>query len=140
MTEKAAKRERPLSPHLSIYKPQITSVMSITHRLTGVFNLIGAYVFVAWLTAILMGEAAYQYIMGLLGSPFGLIVLFAWSASISYHLFNGIRHLCWDLVIGVNLPDARKSGIAVLIASALLTCLIWLLSIDLGGGANVVSF
>ncbi len=140
MTEKAAKRERPLSPHLSIYKPQITSMMSISHRATGVFNLIGAYVFVIWLVALMLGSDAYNTVMELLSSLAGLLVLFAWSASISYHLFNGIRHLFWDLVIGVNLPAARKSGYAVLIASVLLTLLIWLLSIEFGGGYYGVSF
>ncbi len=122
-------KPRPLSPHLQIYKPQITSVLSISHRITGVALSAGTLVLVAWIAAAAFGDAAtYSRIAAIIGSWFGQILLFGWSVALYYHLLNGIRHLFWDAGHGFALPTMEKSGYAVLAGTALLTVLTWLVA------------
>ena len=96
-----ASQSRPISPHLQIYKPQLTSVLSITHRGTGIFLCIGLLALCYWLVALALGPAAYDQAQGVLGSAIGQVLLFVWSFSLFYHLCNGIRHLFWDAGIGL---------------------------------------
>ena len=112
---------RPLSPHIGIYKPQITSVLSILHRATGVFLCLGAVVFAWWLIALALGPEPYAAVRSALGSWIGRLLLFAWTFSFFYHLCNGIRHLFWDAGIGFELPTVQASGKAVVAASIALT-------------------
>lgn len=112
---------RPLSPHIGIYKPQITSVLSILHRATGVFLCLGAVVFAWWLIALALGPEPYAAVRSALGSWVGRLLLFAWTFSFFYHLCNGIRHLFWDAGIGFELPTVQASGKAVVAASIALT-------------------
>ena len=124
----AAKRSRPLSPHLQIYKPQITSVLSISHRATGVALAVGTILLAAWIVAAAMGPAAYGRVAALLGSGLGQVLLFGWSAALFYHLLNGIRHLFWDTGRGFDLGTMEKSGKAVVAGAIVLTALAWILA------------
>lgn len=119
---------RPLSPHLQVYRPQLTSVLSIAHRGTGIFLTLGTLLLVYWLLSIASGPEAYAHARAFFGSWFGQLVLFAWTFALFYHLCNGIRHLFWDIGFGFELPTVYASGKAVLIVSAVLTLLAWLLA------------
>ena len=112
---------RPLSPHIQIYKPQLTSVLSILHRGTGIFLCLGALVFVWWVTALALGPEAYGAVREALGSWLGRLFLFAWTFSFFYHLCNGIRHLFWDAGVGFEIRTAYASGKAVVVASVAMT-------------------
>jgi len=123
-----AQTERPISPHLQIYRPQITSVMSILHRITGVALAVGSLLLVWWLVAAAAGPDYFRLVQGLLASWFGRLVMFGFSLALFYHLCNGIRHLAWDLGYGFDLPTVRRSGVAVLVAAVVLTVLAWILA------------
>jgi len=116
---------RPLSPHLQIYKPQLTSVLSITHRLTGVVLSIGSLFLVWWLVAAASSGHAYAAAQSFWGSWIGILLLVGWTFSLFFHLANGIRHLVWDAGYGFALREAYLSGLAVLAASAALTIIAW---------------
>ncbi|EIJ43097.1 succinate dehydrogenase, cytochrome b556 subunit [Beggiatoa alba B18LD] len=120
--------QRPLSPHLQIYKPQLTSFTSIVHRATGVFLSLGTIALVYWLSAIAGGEESYKTAQGLIGSWIGLLLLFAWSVSLFYHLANGIRHLFWDMGHGLEIKTAEANAKLVLLVTVVLTGLAWLLA------------
>jgi succinate dehydrogenase / fumarate reductase cytochrome b subunit len=120
--------KRPLSPHLQVYRPQLTSVLSIMHRGTGVFLAIGTVLLVYWLVAVASGEEAYDHAQAVLGSLLGQLVLFLWTLALFYHLCNGIRHLFWDSGYGFELETTYKSGKAVVIASLVLTFLCWIVA------------
>ncbi|MGI9333349.1 MAG: succinate dehydrogenase, cytochrome b556 subunit [Gammaproteobacteria bacterium] len=119
---------RPLSPHLQVYKPQLTSVMSIVHRITGIVLSIGLLFLLYWLAALAGGESTYAQAQALLGSWFGRVVLFGFTVALFYHLCNGIRHLFWDVGYGFELPVAYASGKIVLVATAVLTLLTWIVA------------
>ncbi len=129
------KSQRPLSPHLQIYRPQLPMVLSITHRATGIGLLVGTLVLVYWLLAAASGSEAYASAQQLLGSWFGRIVLLGFSFALFFHLCNGIRHLFWDVGLGFELKTAYASGTAVVIVSIAMTVLAWSLAYALGGGA-----
>ena len=112
---------RPLSPHIQIYRPQITSVLSILHRATGIFLCLGAVVFAWWVIALALGPEAYAAVRSALGSWLGRLLLLAWTFSFFYHLCNGVRHLFWDAGIGFELRTVHASGLAVVAASIALT-------------------
>lgn len=116
---------RPLSPHLQVYRPQITSILSILHRATGVALAAGTLLLAWWLVAAASSDGAYAAVSATLRHPIGLLVLFGWTASLWYHFCNGIRHLAWDAGHGFDLPTTHRSGWAVLAASATLTLLTW---------------
>ncbi len=118
-------RERPLSPHLQVYRPQYTSVLSILHRITGVFLTLGSLLLVAWLVAAASGPDGFARVQWFMGSFIGYLLLFGWTVALFYHMCNGIRHLVWDAGYGLELDEAYRSGIAVLIATAVLTILTW---------------
>ena len=120
---------RPLSPHLQIYRWQLTSVLSILHRFTGVALGVGTLLLVWWLAAAAAGPGPYAGVQRFLGSWLGLLLLFGWSAALFYHLCNGIRHLWWDTGNGLDLPSVYASGWAVVIAAAVLTALAWVFGI-----------
>jgi succinate dehydrogenase / fumarate reductase cytochrome b subunit len=123
--------ERPLSPHLQIYRPQITSVLSIMHRFTGLALAVGAILLVAWLAAMAGPPEHYRAMARFLGSPLGLLLLFGWTAALAYHFFNGIRHLGWDLGLGFERPEYHKTGKAVVAAAAGVTVLLWVIGLIL---------
>ncbi|MBT3308217.1 MAG: succinate dehydrogenase, cytochrome b556 subunit [Gammaproteobacteria bacterium] len=119
---------KPLSPHLSIYRPQLTSVLSILHRTTGVLLAIGTLLVCYWLFAVLSGPETFATAQQLFSSWFGKLILIGWSWAAFYHLSNGIRHLCWDLGLGFELRSVYWSGYSVLVISLLLTLALWSIS------------
>jgi succinate dehydrogenase / fumarate reductase cytochrome b subunit len=121
---------RPLSPHLQVYRWQLTSVLSILHRATGVALSVGAVLLVWWLAAAAAGPAPYAHLQGFIGSWFGLLLLFGWSVALFYHLCNGIRHLWWDTGHGLELDQVYASGWTVLGATAVLTVLAWVFGLS----------
>ena len=119
-------RQRPLSPHLQVYRPQLTSMMSITHRATGVALTTGTLVLAAWLVAVAIGGETYKMVAMAVVHPLGQFVLFGYSAALIYHALNGIRHLTWDLGFGLTIPEVYRSGHIVLFLTFLLTACLWL--------------
>lgn len=122
-------RNRPLSPHLQVYRPQLTSAMSIAHRVTGVALAVGTILLTCWLAAAAAGPESFDRIQHLIGSFFGYILLFGWTAALFYHLCNGLRHLAWDMGWGFELPEVYKSGYAALGAAGGLTVLAWVVGL-----------
>ncbi len=116
---------RPLSPHLQVYKPQITSVLSILHRMTGILLAAFAVGWVAWLIALNRGEDTLAAMQSLLSSIPGVVLAVLATWTLFYHLLNGVRHLVWDSGRGLELGTARLSGWMVVIFSLLLTALAW---------------
>ena len=120
-----ARDSRPLSPDMQIYRPQLTSVLSISHRVTGIALSIGTLLLVSWLIAAAAGPEVYSAMQGLLSSWLGLFLIFGWTFSFFFHLCNGIRHLAWDAGYGFALRTIYASGWTVLAASAALTMAAW---------------
>jgi len=118
---KKVMRERPLSPHLTIYKPQITSVLSITHRATGVFLYLGAFLYVWELVATMRGGQGFECYIGFATSWVGMAIALGWVVSLFYHMYNGIRHLFWDIGMGFEIETVTRSGIAVILATIIST-------------------
>ena len=127
--------ERPLSPHLQIYKPQLTSVLSISHRATGLALSVGAILLVWWLLAAASGDQAFAAAQGFWGSWIGILFLLGWTFSLFFHLCNGIRHLVWDAGYGFDLPTAYRTGWIVVGASAGLTLLAFIIGLVAWGQA-----
>ena len=128
-----AHNDRPLSPDLQIYRPQLTSVLSITHRLTGIALSIGSPLLVAWLIVAAGGPSAYAVLHGFLASWLGLLLLLGWTFSFFFHLCNGIRHLFWDAGYGFDLRTIYASGWAVVAISIGLTLIAWIISFGMRG-------
>ncbi len=118
-------QNRPLSPHLQVYRPQLTSMLSITHRATGIALAVGTVLLVWWLLAAASGPEAYATVQDFVGSIIGRLLLFGWTWALFYHLANGIRHLFWDAGFGFELKNAYGSGWLVLLASLVLTLAAW---------------
>ena len=117
---------RPLSPHLQVYRWQLTSVLSITHRATGVILSIGVPFLLYWIWSLTAGAADYAHAQWFFGSIIGRLLLLGFSFSLFYHLCNGVRHLFWDIGKGLELRDVYRSGWAVVIVAAVLTLVAWL--------------
>ena len=113
--------QRPLSPHLQIYRRQITSVLSILHRLTGVALSVGTALLAWWLVAAATSDAAYADVSAVLRSPVGALALLGWIVSLWYHFFAGLRHLAWDLGYGFDIRTTVRTGWAVVGATVLAT-------------------
>jgi succinate dehydrogenase / fumarate reductase, cytochrome b subunit len=126
-------RQRPLSPHLQVYKPQITSVLSIMHRGAGVVNAIGALGVMIWLLYASSNAENYACFMQYASAWYGKLVLFVFSASLIYHLLNGVRHLLWDIGWGMEIQSVERTGIIVVLLAVILTALLWFIA--LRGGA-----
>ena len=118
-------KPRPLSPHLQVYRPQLTSVLSITHRASGVVLTTGTFILTLWLISVARGPETFAVMASIVGHPLGQFVLFGYSVALFYHACNGIRHLSWDLGFGLTIPDVYRSGYVVLGATCALTALLW---------------
>jgi succinate dehydrogenase / fumarate reductase cytochrome b subunit len=116
--------QRPLSPHLGVYKFMYTMALSILHRITGCAASVGFLLFVWWLMALASGPAAYASAMNALGSPLAKLLLVGFTFSFVYHFCNGIRHLVWDTGHGLERAQARRSGAVVVVAALLLTAVV----------------
>ena len=124
-----ANTSRPLSPHLQIYRPQLTSVLSILHRITGGALVIGTLLLVYWLTAAASGPDAYATAQDWIGSWIGVLALLGWTWALFYHLCNGIRHLVWDAGYGFELGTVTVSAWVTLAVSGGLTIIAWALGL-----------
>jgi succinate dehydrogenase / fumarate reductase cytochrome b subunit len=124
-------QQRPLSPHLQVYRWQITMVMSILHRASGVALTVGTLGLAWWLLALAAGGERYANASALIASPLGLVLLFGFSLSLVYHLLNGLRHLMWDMGWGFDIPEIYRSGWAVAVLTVVFTAAIWFVA--LGG-------
>lgn len=118
---------RPLSPHLGIYRWQWTMALSILHRATGIVLAAGTVLLVYWLWSAAGGPETYARAQALIGSWFGRLCLFGWTIALFYHLFNGIRHLAWDAGKGFELRTAYVSGMAVVAATIVASVLAWVI-------------
>src|SRR5208282_5419703 len=125
--------QRPLSPHLSIFRPYINMTMSVLHRVTGAANYFGSLLLAAWLISAAMGDAEFDAVSSLLASPVGLIVLFGFTWSVMHHMLGGIRHFIWDSVHGFELRNVRALSWLTLLGSLTLTGLIWMTALSLWG-------
>ncbi len=118
--------KNPLSPHLQIYRWHISSLLSITHRISGVINLLALILIFFWLIVLSFGESNYELFLLIINSFFGKFILIGFTWSMSFHLLSGIRHLAWDLGYGFEIKTANISGIIVIISSLVLTIIFWL--------------
>ena len=121
------KNNKPLSPHLTIYKPQITSVMSISHRIFGVFQSFGNLIIFVYFIVAVCDLSFYNTINLLMNSILGKIFIFFYILSICYHLCNGIRHLMWDLGYGFEIKNVYYTGYTTIFSSILLVLMVWFL-------------
>lgn len=120
---------RPLSPHLQIYKPQVSSTTSIMNRLTGIALSVGLLLMVWWLVAAATGPRAFAAAQGFIGSPIGLILMFGWTLALWYHFCNGIRHLLWDIGWGFEIKTSHQTALIVVIGTVVLTLLSWVIGL-----------
>lgn len=130
-----AHRERPLSPHLQVYRWQVQMVSSILHRATGIVLALGGLLIVWALVALAAGPGAWSDFIALARSPIGFLVLFGWSWAFAYHLLNGVRHLLQDAGIGMPVPAFVASSWASVLGSLVLTAMVWAAVIAQRGGA-----
>ena len=118
--------KNPLSPHLQIYRWHTSSLLSITHRISGVINLLALILIFFWLIFLSSGENNYESFLLIINSFFGKFILIGLTWSMSFHILSGIRHLAWDMGFGFEIKTANISGIIVLIFSLTLTIIFWL--------------
>jgi succinate dehydrogenase / fumarate reductase cytochrome b subunit len=119
--------QNPLSPHLQIYRWNISSLLSITHRISGVINLFSLILIFFWLLVLNLGEIYYELFLLMINSFLGKFILIGFTWSMSFHLLSGLRHLIWDFGYGFEIKTANISGIIVIISSLVLTVIFWLL-------------
>ena len=119
-------KPRPLSPHLQVYRPQLTSILSIMHRASGAVLATGSLLVALWLVALAAGAAVFNPVADAMQHPFGQLVVFGYSLALVYHGLNGIRHLMWDLRIGLEIKQVYQSGYLVFGLTFLVTAALWL--------------
>ena len=122
--------KNPLSPHLQIYRWQISSLLSITHRISGIINLLALILIFFWLIFLSLGESNYELFLLAINSFFGKFILIGFTWSMCFHILSGIRHLAWDLGYGFEIKTANISGVIVIISSLALTIVFWLFARD----------
>ena len=120
--------KNPLSPHLQIYKWHISSLLSITHRISGIINLLALILIFFWLVFLSLGENNYELFLISINSFFGKFILIGFTWSMIFHVLSGIRHLAWDLGYGFEIKTANISGAIVIILSLAITVIFWLLA------------
>jgi len=126
--------ERPLSPHLQIYRPMLTMMMSIVHRITGFANYFGMLILAWWLIAASSGPNAYAKFEWFAGSVIGRIILFGYTWSVIHHMLGGIRHLIWDTGRGFGPNEREWLAAANLIGSIAITVVLWIVGLLAMGG------
>jgi succinate dehydrogenase cytochrome b subunit len=129
-----APRARPLSPHLQIYKPMLTMMMSIVHRITGAGLYAGTLLLAWWLISVASGPNAYGNFEAFIGSAIGLIVLFGFSWALIHHMLGGVRHLIWDTLHGFEPAEREVLALGTLAGSIVLTVLLWIVGYLAMGG------
>jgi len=126
--------ERPLSPHLGIYRMQITMLMSIAHRITGGALYVGTILLAAWLISAAMGERQFAFVNQLFGHPLGKLVLLGYTWAVLHHMLGGMRHLLWDTGRGLQPRVADILGWLTILGSLALTAAVWAIGLSLRGG------
>ncbi|CAG0954749.1 MAG: succinate dehydrogenase, cytochrome b556 subunit [Rhizobiaceae bacterium] len=134
MSRSPATRQRPLSPHLTIYRPPITMTMSIVHRITGGALYFGTLLVVWWLISAATSETYFDYVSWVFGSWIGRIVLLGYTWALMHHMLGGIRHFVWDTGAALEKETASKLAWATLAGSLALTLLIWIAGYAARGG------
>jgi len=134
MAETTRTVERPLSPHLGIYRMTITMLMSIMHRITGGALYFGTLLLAAWLVSLAMGERAYASVNALFGHPLGKFVLLGYTWAVVHHMLGGMRHLLWDTGRAMQPASADVLGWITILGSLALTIALWAIGISLRGG------
>lgn len=134
MAETKRTVERPLSPHLGIYRMQITMLMSIVHRITGGALYFGTILLAAWLVSAAIGDRAFATVNALFGHPLGKFVLFGYSWALLHHMLGGMRHLLWDTGRAMDPRSADILGWLTILGSLSLTMLLWWVGLSLRGG------
>ena len=124
-TRELVRRERPLSPHLTIYRPPITMTMSIIHRITGGALYFGTLLVAVWLMAAATSQGAFDWVNWAFGTWLGRLVLFGYTWALMHHMLGGVRHFIWDTGAGLEKHTASKIAWATLAGSVVLTLLIW---------------
>ena len=119
--------KNPISPHLQIYRWHISSLLSITHRISGVINLLALILIFFWLLILSFGESNYELFLIVINSFFGKFILIGFTWSMCFHILSGVRHLVWDMGYGFEIKTANISGIILIIFSLVLTIVFWLL-------------
>lgn len=130
----AARIERPLSPHLQIYRRTLTMALSIIHRATGIALYFGTLLLAWWLIAAASGPAAYAYVQAFTGSIIGRLIAFGYTWALVHHAMSGIRYLVWDLGYGFKPNEREWLTRAALIAGIVITILLWIIAYAIGGG------
>jgi succinate dehydrogenase / fumarate reductase cytochrome b subunit len=125
----------PLSPHLQVYRFPLTVILSITHRITGVFLAVGVLLLLYVLMAAAAGPQSFHSAHMLVSSWIGQVLLLLWTFALYFHFCNGIRHLLWDVGYGFDKQVVDKTAVIVIVATILLTVVTWLVAIAAGGGA-----
>ena len=120
--------QNPISPHLQIYRWYISSLLSITHRIAGVINLLALILMFFWILTFSFSENNYELFLQAINSFFGKFILIGFTWSMSFHIFSGIRHLVWDMGYGFEIKTANISGILVIFFSLVTTIIFWLLA------------
>ena len=134
MADIRAPVERPLSPHLSIYKPMLTMIMSIVHRMTGAALYFGTLLVAWWLIAAAQSPNAYAGVGSFMSSFFGRVILFGYTWALMHHMLGGIRHLIWDTGRGFGPHEREWLAVASLVGSISLTVVIWIIGYLVMGG------
>lgn len=133
MAKAEAQAARPLSPHLTIFRPYINMMMSILHRITGTVNYFGTVLLAAWLAAAAGGPESFQTASAMAGSPIGLLILFGFTWSLIHHALGGIRHFIWDTGRGFDIVSVQRLSWATLLGSLSLTVITWLIGLSQWG-------
>ena len=120
--------QNPISPHLQIYRWHVSSLLSITHRITGVVNLLALILMFFWILTFSFSENNYELFLLTINSFFGKFILIGFTWSMSFHILSGIRHLAWDMGYGFEIKTAKISGILVILSSLVTTIIFWLLA------------
>ena len=127
-------RERPLSPHLTIYRLHINMLMSIVHRITGGALYFGTLLLAAWLVSAAMGERAFAFVNGLFAHPIGILVLLGYTWAVLHHMLGGMRHLIWDTGRGFQIWQVNVLSWLTIVSSIALTLALWAFGLTLRGG------
>ena len=131
MSSDQSLKDRPLSPHLQIYKPQITSVLSIFHRISGIFLSFGLLAMFAFVFLLAIGQDYYVLWQCFSNSVIGEVILMGWVLALFFHMFNGVRHLFWDYGLGLSLSASKWSGLVVCFVTIIMSIFIGIISLGL---------
>ena len=121
---------RPMSPHLQVYRLQMSMVLSGANRISGIVSSLGTLLLVWWLVAAASGPAGFDTVQRVIGNPFGMIVLFGWTVALVFHFAAGMRHLAWDAGYGFGKPVYQKTSLIIIAATVILTLLIWAIGLS----------